>query len=239
MVVVDSDSFPPDPETDLKNFHRKEAEKNFQRKQAECEAAYLNTGEPQALVEALRNARGYPQLPTELNWLMVAAGEFIMRSITAQMAERFKERMRHVQRYRCVRDFRRKGHKKELALDLAMAELEATDAKGALPTIRDSYDRVYRDLKRVKHESEYFYLVARSDPTRVPVHVVQLPDGGLAINGVAFRPQGAIVGPAVTPPVTVGPTVWSAGTLSKRLEHCEGHGSFRDEPRAHESATRR
>ena len=52
MVVVDSDSFPPDPETDLKNFHRKEAEKNFQRKQAECEAAYLNTGEPQALVEA-------------------------------------------------------------------------------------------------------------------------------------------------------------------------------------------
>ena len=239
MVVVDSASFPPDPETDLKNFHRKEAEKNFNRKQAEYEAAYRSTGEPLALSEALRNARGYPQLPTELNWLMAAAAEFITRSITAQTAERFKERMRHVQRYRCVRDLRKKGHTKERALDLAVEALRDTDAKAELRTIEDSYYRVSRDLRRAGGESEYFYLVARSDPTRVPVHVVQLPDGGVAINGVAFRPQDVIVGPTVTPPVTVGPTVWSAGTLSKRLEDCEGHGSFRDEPRAHESETRR
>lgn len=190
MVVVYSGSFPPDLETDAKNFHRNEAEKNFRRKQAEYEAAYRSTGEPLALSEALRNARGYLQLPTELNWLMAAIGEFIMSNRTGQTAERFKERMRHVQRYRCVRDLRRKGHKKELALDLAMAELEATDAKAERRTIEDSYDLVNRDLKRAKRDSEYFYLVARSDPTRVPVHVVQLPGGGMAINGVTFRPQG-------------------------------------------------
>jgi hypothetical protein len=188
MVVVYVGSFPPDPETDLKNF---------QRKQAEYEAAYRRTREPLALFEALLNASGYLQFPADLNWLMGAMGEFIMKGRTDQTAERFKERMRHVQRYRCVRDLRQKRHTKDQALDLAVAALKATDAAGARPTIQNSYDRVSRDLKRAKRDSEYFYLVARSDPTRVPVHVVQLPGGGVAINGVTFRPQGVIVSPTV------------------------------------------
>ena len=48
MVVVYSGSFPPDPETDLKNF---------QCKQAEYEAAYRRTGDPLVLYEALLHAK--------------------------------------------------------------------------------------------------------------------------------------------------------------------------------------
>jgi hypothetical protein len=154
-------SCPPDPETDLKNF---------QREQAKYEAAYRRTREPLALYEALLHARAYLQLPANLDWLITAMGEFIMGGRTGQTAKQFKARMRHVQRYRCVRDLRRKGHKKERALDLAAAVLAATAAAAKPPTIEKSYDLVSRDLKRAKHESEFFYLVARSDPTRIPVH---------------------------------------------------------------------
>src|SRR5262249_15127052 len=119
MVAIYVGSFPSDPETDLKNF---------QSKQAEYEAAYRGTGEPLALYEALLNASAYLQFPAELNWLVEALGDTSMRGRTDQTARRFRERMRHVQRYRCVRDLRQKGHKKDRALDLAVAKLEAMNA---------------------------------------------------------------------------------------------------------------
>jgi hypothetical protein len=181
MVVVYVGSFPPDPETDLKNF---------QRKQTEYEAAWRATSDPLALYEALLNAHGHLQFPADLDWLVEAVGDTVLKNRTDQTAERFKERMRHVQRYRCVRDLRQKGHTKERALDLAVAKLEATDAAAARRTIEDSYDRVSRDLDRAERESEYFYLVARSDPTRVPVLVTQRPDGVTVINGVPQRSPG-------------------------------------------------
>jgi hypothetical protein len=178
MVAVYVGSCPPDPETDLKNFRRK---------QAEYEAAYRRTGEPLALYEALLHARAAQQLTPD--WLVEAVGTTIMRGRTDQTGERFKERMRHVQRYRCVRDLRR-SHTKEDALDLAFATLKATDAAGKRSTIEHSYDLVSRDLKRAECESEYFLLVARSDPTVVPVSVTRRSDGATVINGVALRSSG-------------------------------------------------
>jgi hypothetical protein len=175
MVAIYTGSFPFDPETELKNF---------QRKQAEYEAAYRHTGEPLALYEALLHARAAQQLTPD--WLMEAVGTIIMRSRTDQTVERFKERMRHVQRYRCVRDLRR-GHTKHDALDLAFATLKATDAAGKWSTIEHSYDLVKRDLRRKGRESEYFLLVARSDPTVVPVSVTRRSDGVTVINGVALQ----------------------------------------------------
>ena len=168
-------SFPPDPETDLKNF---------QRKQAEYEAAYHRTEEPFVLYEALLHADPYLQFPVELSWLVTAVGNVIMRDRTKNTAERFKERMRHVQRYRCVRDLREKGHKKDQALELAIAKLEATDAAAMRGTIEVSYDKVSRDLKKKGRESEFFWLVARSDPTLVPVCVSQTQSGEVTVNGV-------------------------------------------------------
>jgi hypothetical protein len=161
MVVIYVGSYPPDPETDLKNF---------QRKQAEYEAAYRRTGEPLAAYEALLHARSYLQVPADLNWLVDAVGKIILQGRTDQTAERFRERMRHVRRYQCVRDLRDRGHIKDDALDLAAVALEATDAAAMRSTIGDSYDLVKRDLKRAGRESEYFLLVARSDPTKVPIH---------------------------------------------------------------------
>jgi hypothetical protein len=164
MVSVYTSSHPFDPETELKNF---------QREQAKYEAAYRRTGEPLALYEAFLHARAALQLPSELDWLVNAVRDMAMRNRTDQIAERFRERMRHVQRYRCVRDLRR-SHNKDAALNLAVAALEAKNEAAARPTIEDSYDRVARDLKQNGRESEYFYLVARSDPTLIPVTEAQI-----------------------------------------------------------------
>jgi hypothetical protein len=184
MVVTYVGSQPFDPETELKNF---------QSKQAEYEAAYRRTGEPRALYEALLNARAYLQFPVDLNWLVTAVGESLMRGRDDQTTERFRERMRHVQRYRCVRDLRQKGHTWDRALDSAVAKLEATDAAAARSTIEKSYNRVKRDLELAGHESEYFLLVARSDPTVVPVIVSQTQSGEVTINGVTQKSPGVIV----------------------------------------------
>jgi hypothetical protein len=129
--------------------------------------------------------------------LVEALGKIILQGRTDQTAERFRERMRHVQRYRCVRDLRQKGHIKDCALDLAVTALEATDAAGMRSTIEASYNKVSRDLKRAGREGEYFYLVARSDPTVVPVSVTRRSDGATVINGVAQRSTGVIVSPTV------------------------------------------
>jgi len=178
MVVTYVGSFPPDPKADAENF---------QRKQTEYEAAYRLTKEPFALYEALLNADAYLQFPAELNWLVEAMGELVMRARTDDTAKRFRERMQHVQRYRRVRDLRLQGHTKNRALELAAAELEAADQAIMQKTIENSYDRVNRELKRAGQKSEFFWLVARSDPTKVPVLVTQLAGGGVAINGIAQR----------------------------------------------------
>ena len=103
MVTVYVGSFPPDPEADLNNF---------QRKQAEYAAAWRCTGDPLALYEALLNAAGYLQFPrADLDWLMIGMGAFVTKSRmkgerkgkVSQTVERFQDRMRHVRRYRCVR----------------------------------------------------------------------------------------------------------------------------------------
>src|SRR5262249_26953250 len=174
MVVIYAGAFPYDPETEVKNF---------QRKQAEYEPAYRPTRDPLVLREALMNAKAAGQLTPD--WLMEALGDNLRRGRTDQTAKRFRERMRHVQRYRCVWDLRQKGHVKDHALDRAVAALEATDATAVRPTIEDSYNLVNRDLKRAGRESEYFYLVVRACPTRVPVSVTRRADGVTAINGVA------------------------------------------------------
>ena len=183
MAVIHVRSCPPDPEADLKNFHRK---------QAEYEAAWHRTRDSLAVYEALLHARAAPraqavrQLP---DWLITAVGKSIMKGRTDQTAERFRERMRHVQRYRCIRDLRRK-HIRERALDLAVPALEAKGEGAARSTIADSYDQVSRDLKKAGPKSEYYFLVARSDPTVVPVSVTRGPGGEVIVNGVKQASRG-------------------------------------------------
>jgi hypothetical protein len=182
MVVTYVGTYPYDPKLELKNF---------QQKQAEYEAAWRATSDPLVLLEAMLLARGYLKFPAELNWLMTALGEFITKTRVkgerkgrpSQTIEQYRDRMRHVRRYAIVRDLRQKGYKKEDALDLAVTALEAAGEATARRTIEDSYDLVSRDLTRAEHESEYFLLVARGDPTVVPVSVTQTPNG-VAINGV-------------------------------------------------------
>src|SRR5262249_44181527 len=181
MVVTYVGSFPPDPKADAENF---------QRKQAEYEAAYRRTKEPFVLYEALLNADAYLQFPADLNWLVTAVGNIIMSGRADGTAERFKDRMRHVQRYRCVRDLRDQGYTKNQALELTAAELKATDEAAAQSTIEHSYDRVNRDLKRKGRKSEFFWLVTRSDPTKVPVCVSRTQSGEMTVNGVVQRSRG-------------------------------------------------
>ena len=199
MAVIHVRSCPPDPEADLKNFHRK---------QAEYEAAWRRTEDPLVLDEALLHADAAEQpLP---DWLVTAVGNAIMKGRTDEVAERFRERDRHVQRYRCFRDLRKKGHAWNDALNLAAAKLEATDAAGMPSTIEKSYMRVKHDLELAGRESEYFFLVARSDPTVVPVCVSQTKSGETTVNGVIQPPKRSegdpIINQTVEPPI-VGLTV--------------------------------
>ena len=180
MVVTYVGSFPFDPETELKNFRRK---------QAEYEAAYRATKEPRVLHEALLNACAYLRFPPELDWLVRAIGERSMKGITDQIARRVQGRMRRVQRYRCVRDLRQKGYTWDDALNLAVAKLAATDDPAERSTIEKSYIKVKSDLEQKGPESEYFLLVAQSDPTVVPVIVSQTQSGEVTINGVVQPPR--------------------------------------------------
>ena len=239
MVVTHVSSFPPDPEADLKNF---------QNKQAEYEAAYRCTKQPFVLCEALLNAQAARQLTPDWlvdaiaelnmpfalykallnaqtarqltpNWLVDAIGELIMRGRTNQMAESLREQMRHVQRYRRVRDLRDKGHSWDDALNLAVTKLEATDAAARRSTIEKSYMRVKRDLELAGHESKYFFLVARSDPTVVPVCVSRTKSGEVIVNGVVQPPKRSEGDPkfvkTVEPPI-VELMVGGAGRTSDR-----------------------
>jgi hypothetical protein len=184
-------SFPPDPEADLKNF---------QQQQAEYEAAYYRTGEPFVLYEALLHAGAAEQLTPD--WLVTAVGNAISKSRTDEGARRFRARMLHVQRYRCVRDLRQKRPNKDGVLECLTKDqalkLATAKLKAATRTIEDSYDRVNRDLKKKGRESEFFWLVARSDPTVVPVSVTRRSDGVIVINGVAQQSRGSITSPTIT-----------------------------------------
>ena len=106
------------------------------------------------------------------------------------MAERFRERIRHVQRYRCVRDLRQRGHTLDDALSMAVVALKARGDAVARSTIKSSYLKIFRDLKNLGPESEYSFLVARCDPVRVPVSIARGPDGEVIINGVKQSPRG-------------------------------------------------
>ena len=133
----------------------------FLRRQAEFEAAYRCAGEPLALLDALRDAWWSRQ--TVPGWLVTNIGDALIRQRTDEEAERYWDRMRHVQRYIIVRDLRRKEHTKDSALDVAVKILADQRAAASRRTIEGSYDKVERSLKQRERESEFFYLVALVD----------------------------------------------------------------------------
>jgi hypothetical protein len=133
----------------------------FLRRQAEFEAAYRCTGEPLALLDALRDAWWSRQ--TVPGWLVTNIGDALIRQRTDEEAERYRDKMRHVQRYIIVRDLRRKEHTKDNALDVAVKILADQRAAASRRTIEGSYDKVERSLKQRGRESEFFYLVALVD----------------------------------------------------------------------------
>jgi hypothetical protein len=68
--------------------------------------------------------------------------------------------MRHLTRYRVVRDLRREGLSKSAALDRAVQVLAETGQVVARDTIEDSYDRVRRDFRDLGSDvqAKYFLL---------------------------------------------------------------------------------
>ena len=78
---------------------------------------------------------------------------------TDEAAERYRERIRHVQRYTVVRDLRRSGHTVVSALDQAEEALAQQRAAASRRTIEDSYYRVRGDLDLHGRASQFFYLV--------------------------------------------------------------------------------
>src|SRR5262245_45266527 len=146
-------------------------EQAFLREQAEYEAAYRRTGEPLALWEALSHVHRSGQ--TVPDWLRMAFFKFVIGATTDEKVERYRERNRHVQRYRCVRDLREtvnkhtgKKHTKDEALDEAVLKQQGTAEGGSRSTIEESYDRVRKSLRRDGRESEFFFFVDDDDPNQ-------------------------------------------------------------------------
>ena len=178
-------------------YDRKLELENFKHQQAVFEAAWRLTSDPQVLRDALLHAQAAGQhLRAHLtpDWLVEASGNTLMRGRTGkrrrtgQTSKRLRERMHDVRTLSLRPDLLRKGHTMDDALDLAATVLKGRG--NARDTIKDVYDKVKRDLDRKKHESEYFLLVARADPTVIPVHRVQRPDGVIVINGVPQAVRG-------------------------------------------------
>jgi hypothetical protein len=133
-----------------------EDEQRFLREQAGFEAAYRTTGDPQALCHALLHVWSSRQ--TTPGWLVLDILGALVEQRTDAVAERYRERMRHVQRFVAVRDLRASGHTKESALNAAVEILAAQRAAAERETIEKSYDRVRIDLDRQRTASEFFYL---------------------------------------------------------------------------------
>jgi hypothetical protein len=134
-----------------------ESEQEFLREQAEFEAAFHATGDPQVLWHALLHAWSSRQIPTA--WLVWGIGAALNEQRTDAAARRYREQARHVQRFVVVHDLRSNGYTKEDALDAAVEILAAQRAAAARVTIEDSYDLVRKDLDRPRSESEFFYFV--------------------------------------------------------------------------------
>jgi hypothetical protein len=138
-----------------------DAEQDFLQEQAAYEAAYRRTGNPLTLVDAFLHAWGSRQ--TMPGWLILPMCDTLIRNQTDAEAERLRERMRHVRRYLCVRDLRQQGHTKDRALDRAEQMLAGEDIGMSRSNIEKSYDSVRKSLKQFGQQSEYFYLVGKSD----------------------------------------------------------------------------
>src|SRR5262245_32184440 len=111
-------------------------EREFKRKQAEFKAAYRSTGDPLVLWTALVHACGERQpIP---NWLMFPLGNTLIEQRTDEVAERHRERMRHIQRYITVRDLRHQGHTKDIALNVAVDRLGKQRMTASRRTIENS-----------------------------------------------------------------------------------------------------
>src|SRR5262245_19033280 len=147
-------------------------ERAFLRVQAEWHAAYRRTGDPLALWEALSHVQRSGQ--TVPDWLRMAFFKIVIGATANRLAERYRERQRHVRRYICVRDLREtvnkhtgKKHTKDEALDQAVNDLQGTSNGGvSRSTIETSYDTVRRSPERSGRESEFFVHVGDDDPNK-------------------------------------------------------------------------
>ena len=94
-----------------------EDEQEFLRKQAGLEAAHRTTRDPQVLGHALLQVYSLRQtLPKWVVWDLLNA---VIEQRTDEVAERDRERVRHVQRYIVIRDLLRSGHTVVSALNQA------------------------------------------------------------------------------------------------------------------------
>jgi hypothetical protein len=142
---------------------------DFLRKQAEFEAAYRRTSDPEVLFDALLHAWWSRQ--TIPGWMVQDIGNALIRNRTPEEIRRYRERMRSVRRYIIVRNLREKGYTKDDALDRAVRMLANEPASPTRRTIEVDYDDVKKDLQRQGRDSEFFYLVALVDRNHINPYV--------------------------------------------------------------------
>ena len=170
-------------------------EREFKRKQTEFKAAYFCTGDPLVLWTALSHASCERQ--TIPNWLMLPILNTLLEQRADALAERYRERMRHVQRYIVVRDLRRNGHTKDSALDKSVHVLASQGAQCGPPDDRGQlrHGRAQLETQRARER----VLLSRRSGRRVPLRSAGAVDGIVACRNRRGSPHGpaALIAPTV------------------------------------------
>src|SRR5262245_17347064 len=115
----------------------------FLRQQAEYEAAWRRTKDPEVLWFALLHVSWARQ--TIPGWLWPEIGVVLLRKRSPAEIRRFRERMRKVRRFILVRNRRAKGLSKEKALNKAEALVQGDPGSQTWETIEQDYVEVKKD----------------------------------------------------------------------------------------------
>jgi hypothetical protein len=117
----------------------------YEKRMASLKQAWAATEDPAYFREATTLQFIHRQ-PTP-RWLYEAGDAIAAGRRTRQHDEQYLDGQRHLRRYTTVRAFREAGYTEDAALDKAVEELARTGHAAARTTIKDSYDRIRRELQ--------------------------------------------------------------------------------------------
>jgi hypothetical protein len=120
-------------------------QQRYDRWMKSCEAGWRATGDPWVVAEAHTLTRNYRQVPSD--WVDEAVCLLACKRRTKVFAKRALEASHRFSRYRIVHEARKRGLKRDDALDYAVAALAGTMTAAKRDEIEKAYKDVRKDIK--------------------------------------------------------------------------------------------